>query len=395
MLKKLLRKFQLCRKDETEEDISMPLATQRENMATWFRRNIAVTDVYEILKTMGQGRMGEVYHVRRRDGGRTHTVASKKKAEEVAAAEALEDVIDDLNTSMRSLRGLLSGSKVGSENSTGGGSVSSMERNIRSPFKRSNSRNNSKKNDGVADGFFVPYDDYEKRKKTPPDLTKVKRPNSILRKPSHGQGPVNLNQNEQEETSTGISALIFNAIECNSDIDDNEDEDEDNSMPMNDITISQNPSITLKSLKQKEEPNIKEEIEVVHHPKFCTPEQDDSSIISEVTEAEAEVQIKPSNSHKDSVITGDDYPDDVEKKKGKSVSKKWVPRRRVFFRRHYACKTIATENIKKEQMEELYNEIYMMRKMDHPYIIRLYEVYQVERKFILIICDYTFLCCAF
>jgi serine/threonine protein kinase len=66
-----------------------------------------------------------------------------------------------------------------------------------------------------------------------------------------------------------------------------------------------------------------------------------------------------------------------EKNRGKK-DKRWVPRRKIRFQRLYACKTIATEKIKGEQLKELLNEIYFMRKMDHPYIIRLYEVYQVN-----------------
>ena len=53
---------------------------------------------------------------------------------------------------------------------------------------------------------------------------------------------------------------------------------------------------------------------------------------------------------------------------------------RLRFQRTYACKTVVTTDIKQKQLTEMMNEIYIMRTLDHPYIIRLYEVYQVKRK---------------
>lgn len=44
--------------------------TRREMTATWFRKEIAVTDVYEILETIGNGHMGEVYKVQRKNATR-------------------------------------------------------------------------------------------------------------------------------------------------------------------------------------------------------------------------------------------------------------------------------------------------------------------------------------
>jgi len=59
-------------------------------------------------------------------------------------------------------------------------------------------------------------------------------------------------------------------------------------------------------------------------------------------------------------------------------------KRRIRFRRLYACKTVSTPRIKTDQMDALMNEIYIMRTLDHPYILPLYEVYQVKRKIWLI-----------
>jgi len=58
--------------------------------------------------------------------------------------------------------------------------------------------------------------------------------------------------------------------------------------------------------------------------------------------------------------------------------------RTIRFAREYACKTVSTARVKTGQLVELLNEIYVMRTLDHPYILRLYEVYQVKRKIWLI-----------
>ena len=35
----------------------------------------------------------------------------------------------------------------------------------------------------------------------------------------------------------------------------------------------------------------------------------------------------------------------------------------------------------RDQLEELVNEIMIMRKLDHPYVLKLYEVYHVKREY--------------
>jgi serine/threonine protein kinase len=91
-------------------------------------------------------------------------------------------------------------------------------------------------------------------------------------------------------------------------------------------------------------------------------------------------------SHSEEIIIGGDGSgsgsehDSDELDKDKDKKSRWVPRRKIRFQRLYACKTIGTDQIKEKELQELLNEIYMMRKMDHPYIIRLYEVYQVKSK---------------
>lgn len=56
----------------------------------------------------------------------------------------------------------------------------------------------------------------------------------------------------------------------------------------------------------------------------------------------------------------------------------------VHFQRTFAVKTIMTSRINSAQVQELVNEIMIMRKLDHPYVLKLYEVYHVKRKLWLV-----------
>jgi serine/threonine protein kinase len=52
--------------------------------------------------------------------------------------------------------------------------------------------------------------------------------------------------------------------------------------------------------------------------------------------------------------------------------------------RCYACKTVSTARMKKPDLAELLNEVSIMRKLDHPNILQLFEVYSTKRKIWLI-----------
>ncbi|EJK49566.1 hypothetical protein THAOC_31542 [Thalassiosira oceanica] len=66
------------------------------------------------------------------------------------------------------------------------------------------------------------------------------------------------------------------------------------------------------------------------------------------------------------------------------IAKKTKITMAVHFQRTFAVKTILTSRINKNQIQELVNEIMIMRKLDHPYVLKLYEVYHVKRKLWLV-----------
>ena len=56
---------------------------------------------------------------------------------------------------------------------------------------------------------------------------------------------------------------------------------------------------------------------------------------------------------------------------------------KVVFKRQYACKVVLISRIKGGLIEDMLNEIYILRSLDHPYIIKLYEIYQVKRMYMM------------
>lgn len=53
--------------------------TERESSSTWFRQNVEITDVYDVLKVLGQGHMGEVFTVRRKTTGHHNTKDTERR----------------------------------------------------------------------------------------------------------------------------------------------------------------------------------------------------------------------------------------------------------------------------------------------------------------------------
>jgi len=213
--------------------------SQRETMATWHRTDIAVTDVYEVMETIGKGHMGLVYKVRRH----------------------AED---------RGLHNSETRSRSRSESIDG--------------RSRSKSLSRSLSLDGSSSDLQPSQIDFTSPK-----------PKPILRKPSHGN----------------LSKLV----------------------PTND--------------------------------------------------GESDIEVRKNSAQSESPASArklENELDDTSQHSFSSRKKKNGRKSRLRFQRHYACKTIGTSHCTKAELHEMLNEIYIMRSLDHPYIIRLYEVYQVKKK---------------
>lgn len=258
----------ICRGDKDDQPIvsNSTAMSKRENMATWHRTDIAVTDVYDIVETIGKGRMGEVYKVMRHVEDRgLHNHDTRTKSVNIDRSKS-ESTIDHAIESQV----------------------------IHSP------------SDGKS------------------------RPKPILRKASRG----NLIGMSNSESS--LVGTIGNR-DSTTNASGNLDEESDGSGTTPESVCS------IRSVGNK----------LVSNFMFDSDEDDNVSQRSIVS---------------------------TESTKGLSKKKKNSRKARLRFQRTYACKTVETADIKQKQLEEMMKEIYVMRTLDHPYIIRLYEVYQVKRK---------------
>lgn len=282
--------------------------TQRENMATWHRVDIPLTDVYEIMDTIGPGQMGEVLKVRRKVENRgLHNADTREK----------KSLMKDLDSSDQDHR-----------------SVNSFGSRSSNPFmSRNQIRKQKQRNEEILKKFVVNTQHEDQPSTNNKPTPSIVKPKSILKKPLKDRMP-----------STGEN----NEVSAHSD------------------EIGKDQS--------------KAENHHVLHPHFsdtefesCNPSVASENDVSVLDGSGVEMELD-----RESLFA-------MNPEKSKEIKdKRWVPRRKIRFQRLYACKTIATEKIKGDQMKDLLNEIYIMRKMDHPYIVRLYEVYQANKKIWLV-----------
>ncbi len=346
-------KLQSKCKSAKDEDIipTVVSITQRENMATWHRTDIPLTDVYEIMDVLGQGHMGEVYKVRRKVENRgLHNADTREK--KLSSGNLAGVDADGIGDSERSV-----GIYVGSDSwrkkkdKSSGDSVESFGSHRSfggiSPFGKKKKKSVIVKRNEELLKQLQQKKEEEILEAAINNLSKVEKPKPILRKTSYADPILDVSTKsdglENLKAAPDSASLGPGQVMCCG-------------METSDFNGEQNSSDTR-------DDNIS-------HTHFA--DEDDSASLKSLSERSNEIT---------SVVTGlsnHDFGLDDDNDIGKK--KKWVPRRKIRFQRLYACKTIATEKIKEGQLHEMLNEIYMMRKMDHPYIIRLYEVYQVKRK---------------
>jgi len=250
-------------------DSTVTKTTKRENMATWHRIDIAVTDVYDVVETIGKGRMGEVYKVMRHVEDRgLHNHDTRTKSFSISRSKSEPTSVNDVIKSQ----------------------VISRVKSTSSP-----------------------------------------KPKPILRKASRGSLA---NMSANSEHSMGS----LGDRNSSRNVSANLDEESDGSGG----TVQERASVC--SMRSVNDP--------LNSFVFDSDEDDNQSQRSTVSVVSSSGRKKNKNSRK---------------------------KTRLRFQRTYACKTIVTADIKQKQLTEMMNEIYVMRTLDHPYIIRLYEVYQVKQ----------------
>lgn len=276
-----------------KEEVIIPIinpVSKRENMATWHRTDIPVTDVYDVVETIGKGRMGEVYKVRRlvEDRGLHNNDTRRKKSFSIHRSKS-----DPTETVQQT-------------------------------------------------GFPSPRT-IKKALTVPEEVQTQMMPKPILRKASRG----NLVNMVTEDSGSSP----------------------ENSGPASDRVNSSNVGA-----KNSDE----ESAASVEGVSVCSLRSVSDRVSSFIFESDDETSQRSLASGVSGSVTGSvtgSVPGSAL-----STKKKKKRRARLRFQRTYACKTVVTAGIKQKQLTEMLKEIYLMRTLDHPYIIRLYEVYQIKEK---------------
>lgn len=403
--------------------------TQRETMATWFRTDIAVTNVYEIMEILGQGHLGEVYKVRRKVASRglhndetrnagnagygAYNAMTGDKA--VSSGASVSSYVSAPKAKKRFGLDLSRHSHAGLDLSrhSHAGDVSVASYGSGKGHRRRFRRKNKKKviQDMLTDASSVHSAPVLKN----PPSASLKPPKPILRAPSHGKKAAEVNEETKSQGDcdgcdpSNIFVLPKNLI-TTSPITPNGSSDED------DITLNTNneddsaisppgtfaniidPCISQGEMSLEQTP--------VTSPSSNSSVNDSTGSNSSTSDSDGEEKqeyddikpppisslASPANSEATKQTRNVRQSSDgsvrilrTPKWEGKVSDKaEYVPRRQVRFQRLYACKTVMTNQVKKDQLDELLNEIHIMRSLDHPFIIRLYEVYQVKRKLWLV-----------
>jgi calcium-dependent protein kinase len=268
--------------------LTEPAGGTRETIAAWHREGVSVWDVYESIDCLGQGHMGSVYRVRRKDRS-LHNEATRQ-----ATAKRQNNMSSD------------DGKNKDSDRTPKIGAFARKTLKPLKTVKRVGSKGKAKAPPPEPDAEDLPLE---------PSLAQPSKaaapPKSIL-KQSHYSNPT-LN-------------------ELPGDDDDDDDLDE----------------ATLQQWKEKT--GGKERAEHI------------KGHVAEMLEKDQEGALKWSVHEQDPLS---DSP-------------------KVLFKKNYACKTVLTSRVKDGRLNEMMNEIYMMRSLDHPYILNLYEIYQTKRKLWLI-----------
>lgn len=246
----------------------------REALAAWHRYNVDVSDVYETVDVLGQGHMGEVTKVCRKEGRGVHNKTTRQTVAEDKNATSTED-----------------------SSGTSG---------------KKKSRQKHKKKTGAAHTNKLPPSTAVAVLSSPSST-----PKAILKKSKYAD----------------VKHLAF---------DDEEDETEKSHTPR--------PLRHAKDWKESQK-NV-----AVDGGEDSEEHSNDGASLNESGQ---------------SVV---DNENTSSKKSSSSIA------RRVYFQRFYACKTVTTSRVKQGAMDEMLNEIYFMRNLDHPYILQLFEVYQVKRE---------------
>jgi len=328
--------------------------SERETSSAWYRYGVSVTDVYDVIEILGQGNMGEVFTVRRKVTGH-HTNMTRNKLK-----ESEDDLKLMLNKEEKVRResGSAGKSKVvypvklvrkrsGSGMKERKNSFSDLKAVGKTIKSRITKHNNSNHVNPEEDSCLAPFIKSEEEEyasasannATPRDVSSAGSANT-------NSTPLKSAIKNREESKFTSGDLNNDHLGSSSSVDNGGGADDYYGPPSN---------------------ATQEEEAATQQPQGLNATN--SNPKKHISRTKSTITTKPTSSTISANIG--------------TTAKKEV-KQKVHFQRTFAVKTILTSRINKDQLDELVNEIMIMRKLDHPFVLKLYEVYHVKRKLWLV-----------
>ncbi|KAL7550958.1 hypothetical protein ACHAWF_014165 [Thalassiosira exigua] len=350
--------------------------SEREAQSAWYRYGVPVTDVYDVVEVLGQGHMGEVFTVRRKTTGH-HTDLTRERAREHE---------DDLRYYMLDGSDLIAnrgesgggklhskGGRKGSKGPSLGGAVHKTKKVMKlstGPRKSKGGGGKKTTSRGVTESMNS-------------DLTAFIKDEGIV--DSHHEPP------------SGDAAPVKSIMRHDVRYGHHGGSDDAGSSPPGSPRRSTDLPATVPESREGggERASARGE-------SFRSPASEAASSSANVFHAVADRYAAPTSVDELGCSSRSDPGASTSSSKfGRSASEnssrpsssnaalrrthtssegcvRKAARKGVHFQRTFAVKTILTSRIQADQLQELVNEIMIMRKLDHPYVLKLYEVYHVK-----------------
>ena len=322
--------------------------SERETSSAWYRYGVSVTDVYDVIEILGQGNMGEVFTVRRKvTGHHTNMTRNKLKESEDDLKLMLNKEEERRHSSAAGKSKIVYPVKLVKKKSGSGmkerkNSFSDLKAVGKTIKSRITKHNNSSHVNPEEDSCLAPF---------------IKSEEEEYYASANNATPRDVSSAGSANTSTPLKSAIKNREESkftSGDINnDHLGSSVDNGGGADDYYGT--PSNTQEEEATTQQPQGLNAIN--SNPK------------KHISRSKSTITTKPTSS----TISAN-----IGTAKSKEVKQK------VHFQRTFAVKTILTSRINKDQLDELVNEIMIMRKLDHPFVLKLYEVYHVKRKLWLV-----------
>jgi len=384
--------------DDLDDQVDPMQHSERENLSAWHRDGVSVWDVYDLVEVIGQGHMGEVYKVRRKKEVRgVHNSTTRGRQAEKQSSESSDDRIFQGGRKERSKSPFQKKKKKGEKIKIGklelkkldvaktkskgkGGGVDAEHRRPEPqvvPVKQPQSVPGPRKSILKESKFTA----------SGSDLSKLEEEEEEEEEGDGGEGNDHSDASDHDASPNGAAEVsgdgggtmpppppLHDGADADADADDDENE-EDKALYMKkwEERLKGAKEERLKLLEKMEASGGM--LDFSERSAYASSTSGLPSSNSVYTSTDT---LPQSTGHTERTVDGDAPPS--------PTTPRTPPRNRktIRFQRLYACKTVLTSHVKKGYLDQLLNEISIMKSLDHPFILQLYEVYQVKRSLWLV-----------